>query len=210
IGRAFAARPDLAVVYGDADHVLEDGSIHGPYPTAPYDHERLAARCFICQPAAFIRRAAFDEVGGLDTHLRYCMDYDLWIRLGRGHRFAYLPRVLARSRLHPSAKTFAARQHVFEEIIRTVRTHYGFVPYDWVYGYADYRFNRSARPVFEAKRPSPLAFAASLVLAIWLNRSRPAYWTKCLAPVGQRVRARIPLRAGDFEGRWDDGWISRR
>src|SRR5262249_42300420 len=47
IGRTFSTRSDLAVVYGDADHVLEDGTVHGPYPTEPFDLKRLAARCFI-------------------------------------------------------------------------------------------------------------------------------------------------------------------
>lgn len=210
VGRAFAARDDLAVVYGDADHVLEDGTIYAPYPTAPFSYQHLAASCFICQPAAFVRRKSFDEIGGLDPTLRFCMDYDLWIRLGRRHRFAYLPERLARSRLHAEAKTFASRRKVFEEIIRTVRRHYGFVPFDWAYGYADYLFNRSNREVFTAKHPSAVAFCASLVFEMWLNRGRPSYWTERLKLAGKRVLAKVPLRPGRFEGRWGDGWISRR
>jgi glycosyltransferase involved in cell wall biosynthesis len=211
MARVFASRRDVAVVYGDAEHVLEDGAPYGPYPTSPFDHERLAEICFICQPAAFIRRKAFDDVGGVDVALRFCMDYDLWIRMGRAHRFAYLPEVLASSRLHGSAKTLASRRAVFQEIIATVKRHYGVVPFEWAYEYADHLFNRSERRVFAPKRASLLAYGASLVLAMWLNRGRPSYWPRC----ARRAAKRVPpigglLRARDSENRWSDGWISKR
>jgi glycosyltransferase involved in cell wall biosynthesis len=208
--RVCAARPDVAVVYGDADHVLEDGAHYGPYPTAAFNYQRLAERCFICQPAAFIRRRAFDAVGGVDVDLRFCMDYDLWIRLGRQHRFVYLGEVLAQSRLHAGGKTLGSSRAMIEEIMATVKQHYGVVPFEWVYKYADHRFNRAEREVFAAKRPSVLAFAASLVMALWLNRGRPAYWPQCLRHAAKRV---LPLglpRTYDFRERWADGWISRR
>jgi glycosyltransferase involved in cell wall biosynthesis len=208
--RVFASAPDVGVVYGDADHVLEDGAHYGPYPTSAFDHQRLAERCFICQPAAFIRRRAFDAVGGVDAELRYCMDYDLWIRMGRQQRFVYLGEVLAQSRLHETGKTLASRRAVIEEIMATVKRHYGLVPFEWVYEYADHRFNRAEREVFAAKRPSPFAFAASLVLTVWFNRHRPAYWPQVARQAAKRV---LPLglpRAYDFRDRWADGWISKR
>jgi len=209
VARAFARSEDLAVVYGDADHVREDGSLYGPYPTAAFDYRLLAETCFICQPAAFVRRKALDEVGGVDASLHYCMDYDLWIRLGRQHQFAYLPEVLARSRLHKDAKTLASRRKVFSEIIATVKRHYGVVPFEWAYGYADHLFNRSTRDVFSTKRPSAAALWASVGLAMWLNRGRPDYWPRCFRPVVRRALSGIPLGSRGFEGKWGDGWVSR-
>ena len=211
VARQFLSSPDAAVVYGDADHVLEDGTYYGPYPTLPFDYERLAETCFICQPAAFMRRTALAAVGGVDAGLRFCMDYDLWIRLGRQHRFAYLPQVLARSRLHESAKTLASRDEVIREIIATVKRHYGVVPFDWAYKYADHRFNRSERDVFVPRRSSLLAYGVSIVLALWLNRGRPAYWPPTLRRAAKRVPSLLELfRVHEFHDRWSDGWISRR
>ena len=207
--RVFAASPDVGVVYGDADHILEDGARYGPYPTSPFDHRRLAETCFICQPAAFIRRRAFDDVGGVDADLQFCMDYDLWIRLGRRHRFVYLGEVLAQSRLHDRAKTLASRRAVIEEIMATVKRHYGVVPFEWVHEYADHRFNRSEREIFAAKRPSMLAFGASLVLALWFNRERPAYWPQCVRQATKRLLPLVLPPAYDFRDRWADGWISK-
>jgi len=195
-GRAFLRSRDLDVLYGDADHVLENGAFFRRYPTGTFDYQRLAHECFICQPAAFFRRAAFQEMDGLDIGLQYCMDYDLWIRLGQRFRFGYLPEVLARSRLHTSGKTLGRRRHVFTEIIRTVKRHYGFVPFSWVYGYMDFVFNRSERVVFEAKRKSALAFGAALLYGTWINRSTPGVWKPYLRVAARRALRHVARLAG--------------
>ena len=47
----FTAHPEVDMVYGMADHIdLEDHAFE-PYPTEPWDFERLKQACFICQPA---------------------------------------------------------------------------------------------------------------------------------------------------------------
>lgn len=212
----FRQRGRAAVVYGDANHVLEDGSLYGPYPTASFDYTRLAERCFICQPAAFIRRQAFDDVGGLDIRLAYCMDYDLWIRLGRGHSLVYLPAVFANSRLHKDAKTLARRRHVYQEILRTVRRHYGYIPYLWVNGYTSYLLRRSRDQVFEAHSSTFPVFLTTLVLGVLGNRRDPGGMSRFLgdavrrADAVRRVGYRLGVPAAEFQERWTDGWISRR
>lgn len=210
IARTFASSDDLAVVYGDADHVLEDGTLYGPYPTGAWNYLRLAERCFICQPAAFVRRKSLDEVGGIDPILHFSMDYDLWIRMGRRHRFAYLPEVLARSRLHKEAKTLASRGEVFREIIGTVRRHYGFVPLEWAYGYADHLFNRSGEDMFSADRLSPLALTAGVLMAMWMNRRRPSYWPRCWRRAAEGVLHRISFRPRGSKGRWVSVKLEKR
>ena len=58
--RSLMGEPGIGVVYGDANWVDEEGQVLGPYPTKPYQADMLSQECFICQPAAFIRREAFD------------------------------------------------------------------------------------------------------------------------------------------------------
>ena len=210
VARVFASSSDVAVVYGEADHVREDGLLYGPYPTMPFDPSRLAETCFICQPAAFVRRKYLHEVGGVDANLHYCMDYDLWIRMARRYRFTYLPEVLARSRLHKDAKTLASRRKALRETIGTIRRHYGLVPFEWAYAYADHLFNRSRRDVLIANRPSVFAMGASVALALWLNRARPSYWPECLRRAARRALLRLPFSRRTFESRWGDGWVSLR
>ena len=130
------AHPEAGAVYGEGYHVDEVGRVIDRYPTEPFDMARLAETCFICQPTVFLRRDIVERLGYLDGSLRYCMDYDLWIRLARVSRFVHLPEYLATTRVHADTKTLARRAPVHEEILRTVHRHFGRVTSQWVYGYA--------------------------------------------------------------------------
>ena len=134
---ALARDPGAGAVYGEAYHVDERGAILDRYPSEPFSMARLEETCFICQPTVFLRRELVERVGYLDEDLRYSLDYDLWIRAGRVARFAFVPHYLARSRLHADAKTLKDRVPAHEEIMRTVRRHFGYVPPSWVYAYAN-------------------------------------------------------------------------
>jgi hypothetical protein len=48
-----------------------------------YSYSMLLGRNFIPHPATFARRELLINAGGYDTHLKYAMDYDMWLRLGR-------------------------------------------------------------------------------------------------------------------------------
>jgi glycosyltransferase involved in cell wall biosynthesis len=129
-------RPEAGAVYGEGYHVDEAGAILERYPTEPFSMSRLEETCFICQPTVFLRRSVVERVGFLDESLRYCMDYDLWIRAARVAPFAFTPEYLATSRLHPATKTLGQRAAAHLEILRLVRRHFGHVPPSWVYAYA--------------------------------------------------------------------------
>jgi glycosyltransferase involved in cell wall biosynthesis len=133
---AFAAHPEVGAIYGRARFIDESGQPVGSYPVEPFNRARLARRCYICQPAAFIRREAFAACGGLDIGIRYAMDYDLWIRLSALYPMLQIDRELADSRLHPASKTLAEMPAAMRETIELLRRHYGYVPYNWLYGYA--------------------------------------------------------------------------
>ena len=74
----------------------------------------------------------------------------------------------------------------------------------------DFLFNRSEREVFEAKHKSTLAFGASLLYGAWINRSRPGVWKPNVRGAARRVLHHVVPPPAVFEGRWPDGWISRR
>lgn len=153
------AHPDAGAVYGEGYHVDEAGGVIARYPTEPFDLARLPHTCFICQPTVFLRRDVVEGLGYLDESLRYCMDYDLWIRLAQRSRFAYVPEYLATTRLHADAKTLAQRGPVHEEILRTVHLHFGRVTSQWVYGYANAVLDGSPR----VTRWADLAFVMRLM-----------------------------------------------
>lgn len=133
---ALRSDPDAGAVYGEGYHVDEGGRVIERYPTEPFDMARLAETCFICQPTVFLRRAVIERLGYLDASRRYCMDYDLWIRLAQVSRFVHLDQYLATTRLHAETKTLDQRVPVHAEILETVHRHYGRLTSQWVYGYA--------------------------------------------------------------------------
>lgn len=61
------------------------------------------------QPGIFIRRSAYDTVGGIDPSFHICMDFDLHLRiLAAGGKVAYGKDIAANFRKHPFAKTTGA------------------------------------------------------------------------------------------------------
>lgn len=51
-----------------------------------YSHALHLTQNFVSAPATFFRRDAFLAAGGMDLTLRYSMDYDLYLKLGRRSR----------------------------------------------------------------------------------------------------------------------------
>jgi hypothetical protein len=95
------------MVYGNAQYIVADGNVIGPcVHVEPFRIHRLENYSdIIAQPAAFFRRSAYEAVDGLDTRLNYGMDYDLWIKLARRFKVAYLPILLANYRWLTDNKT---------------------------------------------------------------------------------------------------------
>jgi hypothetical protein len=127
----------VGIVYGKTYYVNDKGDIIGPYPTEPFDQERLALANFICQPSTFFEKKLWDSIEGLDITLRYTMDYDLWIRMSQQCKFLYLPEFLSTYRLHERSKTMSVPDVIVnhEECLRTVMKYYGWAPLNRLYGY---------------------------------------------------------------------------
>ena len=64
-----------------------------------------------------------DRVGLLDANLHFAMDLDLWARVAMSGRIDFIPRQLARYRLHHGTKTVSSSGAVEREGIR-VRERY--------------------------------------------------------------------------------------
>jgi glycosyltransferase involved in cell wall biosynthesis len=132
----FETHPEVQVVYGNAYHIDENDGVIEPYPTAPWNYQILKEVCFLCQPATFFRRSLVEEQGLLDASLKFCMDYELWLRYGRITNFFYLPEVLAGSRLYQDTKTLGQRVAVHYEINEMMVKKFTFSPEKWVLAYA--------------------------------------------------------------------------
>ena len=134
--KVFENHPEINVVYGNANHIKEDDSFIEEYYTEDFDYERLKDICFICQPSLFFRKNLVDKYGYLDDKLQYCMDYDYWLRLGKGETFYRLNELLAGSRLYDDNKTLGARRKVHEEMLTMQEKNLGKASKKWIYNLA--------------------------------------------------------------------------
>jgi len=113
------AHPQAGMVYGDADFIDAQGQVIGRFPAAQTDHARLRrGYVHIPQQAAFFRGDLWRQVGPLDPSFYFAMDYDLWVRLSAVAPLIYHPRTWAAFRLHAGAKTIAADERCWPEMLR--------------------------------------------------------------------------------------------
>lgn len=114
--------PEAGLVYGDANFIDEHGNVIGRFPSRQTDYKRLRqGYVHICQQASFFRAELWRKVGPLDSSFYFAMDYDLWVRLSRLAALVYHPRLWANFRLHGDAKTVAADDRCWPEMIRVHR-----------------------------------------------------------------------------------------
>ncbi len=111
--------PNWGMVYGDANFINENGIFIGKFPAAQTDYEKLRlGYVHIPQQASFFRASLWKRVGPLDPSFYFAMDYDLWVRLARLAALVYIPRMWANFRLHHDAKTIAADDFCWREMLR--------------------------------------------------------------------------------------------
>ncbi len=124
----FEENPNWDMVFGRADYIDESDCFLGEYATRPFNLDLLAENCFICQPAAFWRRRVVEKIGPFDESLKFCMDYEYWIRMAdAGFHLEYVEDKLAASRMYPQTKTASCRKEIYRESIAICRNYFGSV-----------------------------------------------------------------------------------
>jgi len=183
--------PGAAAVYGDAWWVDETGHRLALYPVRDFDPALLAQECFICQPASFLRREAFQNVGGVDPDLDVTFDYELWMRLARTYEMRRIPTPMAHSRMHPANKTLGRRTEVFRQAFQILLRHYRYVPFQWIHAYVCYRADGRDQ-FFEPLQPSMARYLESLPAGLSVNRGAMGHylaeWFSVMSWAGLRRR----------------------
>ena len=99
------ARPEIAAVYAKAQAMDHKGDllahtqgIAERYPGKPF--RSILYDDFTCNSTVLARRKCFDRAGGYDESLVANEDWDMWLRVARYDRFAFVDRVMAHIRWH--------------------------------------------------------------------------------------------------------------
>ena len=109
-----AADESLAFVAGGSYYIARDGS---PLPTDQRPqpegdlHAVLLERNRIRMPATVLfRRRVFDLVGGFDTRVNACADYEMYLRVSRAFPIAFHQQMVAEYRRHGDNMSLDARR----------------------------------------------------------------------------------------------------
>lgn len=115
-------RPEVGMVYGNADYIDEEGRPIGTFSAAQTDYRRLRrGYVHIPQQSAFFRARLWKMVGPLDETFRFAMDYDLWVRIASVSPIAFHSRTWAGFRIHAAGKTTAEDDLCWPEMMRVHR-----------------------------------------------------------------------------------------
>jgi glycosyltransferase involved in cell wall biosynthesis len=145
------AHPEVGMVYGDANFIDAEGRVIGKFNAQQTSYQRLRrGGVYIPQQAAFWRASLWHRVGPLDPSYYFAMDYDLWVRLAQVTQLRYLPgHVWANFRLHDDAKTIAADERCWPEMLRIHRRDGGGW-FSWIF--LRYYVRRLLAPVINWRR----------------------------------------------------------
>lgn len=199
VAAAFSADPDVMVVYGKGIYVDDQGQyIKDAYVnSAEQSFQRnLSHSIGILQPALFMRRSAWELVGGLDEHYNLSLDYEYWLRLAfKGARFKFLDLKIAAATLHSNSKTVGQRGKQYAEICKLMVQYYGFVKSAWLQRYADFLVNGADGIVASSEGASPAAAEAASHLFRRYNATPSAlYGALKLEPAEARLHVHAWLR----------------
>jgi len=105
LNTALSVDEKAALAYCGWQNIGLKGGRGEPHVPPDYEKEGKAERFLrAASPwpihAALVRRRAIDEIGGFQTYLPTCMDYDFWLRIGMAYPIILVPEVMSFYRHH--------------------------------------------------------------------------------------------------------------
>ena len=111
---------------GEGDRYV--GAEHPAEYVSHFEHLAIWKRGFntVPQPSTFWHRSVWERSGGFDPGERHVLDYDLFCRFSRHHRFHRIDEVWSMYRMHDASKTAARTEaEVLQDAIRASRRYWG-------------------------------------------------------------------------------------
>lgn len=115
--------PEVALVYGAWRCVDVTGRvIENAGNPSDFDPREAISNflCLIPQPSAFFKRFAVERVGMLDPGLTYCMDFDLWLRIGLTFPVRKVDRCWSINLVHDRTKSRSQANQLSADFLRCV------------------------------------------------------------------------------------------
>ncbi len=126
VGRAWAAYPGRGLYIGNGLRHDQRTGKSVPFLPRHMALNRAVLRegpDYLLQPSTFFLREAWEAVGGLDNDLRFCMDWDIFLRIVKRYPVVLINEFLGVSREYEETKTRSGKTTRAFEIIRMIQRH---------------------------------------------------------------------------------------
>jgi len=148
VADCFSRDNTLSWLTGGFTFVSEEGTFIRDIRVRKYSFARLVRANILLHPATFIRRGLFNAVGGFNCSLRYCMDYDLFLRLGRIAPPLTLDKQLTCFRVHAGSRSVSESEQAFAEEFQVRMNYLRSGGRNIAFYYLDYQIKRQLNRLF--------------------------------------------------------------
>jgi len=112
--------PALGLVYGNIKSMDMDGQVFNEITYKDWKLKDLMAFRIIGQPSVFMRREAFERVGGMDTTYDLLLDPLLFMRIAAQYEIQYIDQFFAVARFHPEAKNVSQARKYGDDAMKII------------------------------------------------------------------------------------------
>jgi hypothetical protein len=180
---ALAGEPDVSVVYGEEAYWTDETGQPRGYPGRSYSPGMFSRECGSASRLPSCG-ALPSKASVLDETLQSAFDYDLWITLLHASVSGDARQMAAALK---RGLNDAVRQVIDLKPKELLQRRYGYVPVNWVYGYACFLGHRTDQ-FYDPVRGSLGAYVRALVFGSRLNaRHRARYWREWLSMLRQNA-----------------------
>lgn len=120
------SNPKLGIVYCDM-HICDQALKPIRLGSSIYKMRRgniwlnlLTSRNFIPCPAVMMRKSAIEQVGGFNPSLKYCEEYELFLKIAQTYEADFVDQPLVKYRLHQNNTTGKGTIATTKEVIKTI------------------------------------------------------------------------------------------
>jgi hypothetical protein len=122
VGQYLSKHPDVDLLYGQAAQINAGGEILKWHAEAYNKNRLFQHRDFIPTQACFFRRECLAYVGLLDTLLRWNGDWDLWRRIAKSYKVAYLDEHIGNWRIYHGTISYGKSVDYLAKELETIRS----------------------------------------------------------------------------------------
>lgn len=115
VSECFVNNPEAVWLTGGVIIVSEQGTCIKKIRARRYSYRRLVRGNILFHPSTFVKRDQINRVGGFNDSLSYCMDYDLFLRLGSMTAPRIVDKQLSCYRVHVDSQSVSNSEHAYAE-----------------------------------------------------------------------------------------------